>query len=206
MLEQMEMRLKRGDDFALESTLASRSLAPFVQRCKNEGYGFTLIYVWLRNADLAVERVLGRVAAGGHDIPEVTIRRRYERGGSNFFELYQPLADRWSVWNNSEKVSVQIASGTYAEEEVLQPDIWESISIQMKTATRDTQMDIIAEAFKEAVADAIETHRRMGRSIVVSRDGVVTRVRPSEIMPRALPHDAREAQADEQGSHPKTTS
>ena len=57
-------------------------------------------------------------------------------------------------------------------------------------------MEIIAVAFKEAVADAIETHRRMGRSIVVSRDGVVTRVRPSEITPRALPHDSYEAQEE----------
>ncbi len=64
----------------------------------------------------------------------------------------------------------------------------------MQTVTRDQKLDIIAVAFKEAVADAIETHRRMGRSIVVSRDGVVTRVRPSEITPRALPHDAREAE------------
>lgn len=55
-------------------------------------------------------------------------------------------------------------------------------------------MDIIAEAFKEAVADAIETHRRMGRSIVVSHNGGVQRIQPSEITPRALPHDAREAQ------------
>lgn len=55
-------------------------------------------------------------------------------------------------------------------------------------------MDIIAVAFKEAVADAIETHRRMGRSIVISQNGVVTRVRPSEIAPRALPHDEYEAQ------------
>ena len=64
----------------------------------------------------------------------------------------------------------------------------------MQSAIQDKQMDIIAVAFKEAVADAIETHRRMGRSIVVSRYGVVTRVRPSEITPRALPHDADEAQ------------
>ena len=67
----------------------------------------------------------------------------------------------------------------------------------MQTVAQDKQMDIIAVAFKEAVADAIETHRRMGRSIVVSRDGIVTRVRPSEITPRALPHDADEAQANE---------
>ena len=63
----------------------------------------------------------------------------------------------------------------------------------MKNASTHSRADIISTAAREAVADAIETHRRMGRSIVVSRDGVVTRVRPSEIEPRALPHDAREA-------------
>ena len=119
MLEQMEMRLARGDDFALESTLASRSLAPFIERCKAAGYNFTLIYVWLRDEDLAVQRV----ESGGHDIPDDVIRRRYERGRRNFFELYQPLADEWSVWNNSERDSVEIARGTLGTEEILQPDV-----------------------------------------------------------------------------------
>ncbi len=63
----------------------------------------------------------------------------------------------------------------------------------MKNTPLRSKADIISTAAREAVADAIETHRRMGRSIVVSRDGVVTRVRPSEITPRALPHDEREA-------------
>ena len=79
MLEQMEMRLARGDNFALESTLASRSLAPFIVRCKAAGYKFTLIYVWLRDEDLAVQRV----KSGGHDIPGDVIRRRYV-GATNF--------------------------------------------------------------------------------------------------------------------------
>ena len=57
------------------------------------------------------------------------IRRRYERGRSNFFELYRPLADRWSVWNNSGEESVEVANGTLGMEEILQPDVWESISI-----------------------------------------------------------------------------
>ena len=65
----------------------------------------------------------------------------------------------------------------------------------MKNPPLRSKADIISTVSREAVADAIETHRRMGRSIVVSRDGVVTRVSPSEIEPRALPHDAREAQA-----------
>ena len=83
MLEQMEMRLARGDNFALESTLASRSLAPFIVRCKAAGYKFTLIYVWLRDEDLAVQRVAQRVKSGGHDIPGDVIRRRYV-GATNF--------------------------------------------------------------------------------------------------------------------------
>ena len=128
MLEQMEFRLANGDDFALESTLASRSLAPFVERCKAAGYRFTLIYVWLSSADLAVERVAKRVASGGHDIPEDVIRRRYERGRANFWELYQPLADRWSVWDNSGDWSVEVANGTLDAEEILQPEVWEIIS------------------------------------------------------------------------------
>lgn len=128
MLEQMELHLNRGDDFALESTLASRSLAPFVGRCKGAGYRFTLIYVWLRSAELAVERVENRVRTGGHDIPDDVIRRRYERGRTNFFELYLPLADEWSVWDNSEDYTITVAHKRAGVEEVLQPDIWEIIS------------------------------------------------------------------------------
>lgn len=128
MLEQMEMRLANCDDFALESTLASRSLAPFIARCRDSGYRFTLIYIWLRDAHLAVERVAQRVKSGGHDIPDAVIRRRYERGRKNYFELYRPLADKWSVWNNSDEKSVEVANGTFGTEEILQPDIWESIS------------------------------------------------------------------------------
>lgn len=63
----------------------------------------------------------------------------------------------------------------------------------MQATQTQPRVDIIEETARQAVADAIETHRRMGRSIVISRDGIVTRVQPSEIAPRALPHDEREA-------------
>ena len=128
MLEQMEMRLARGDDFALESTLASRSLAPFITRCKAAGYRFTLIYVWLRDEELAVQRVAQRVKSGGHDIPDDVIRRRYERGRSNFFELYQPLADEWFVLDNSGELSIDVARKSGGVEEITQPQLWETIS------------------------------------------------------------------------------
>ena len=62
-----------------------------------EGYYVTLLYFWLNTPDLAVERVKMRVAAGGHNIPESTIRRRYEAGIHNLFELYIPICDYWMI-------------------------------------------------------------------------------------------------------------
>jgi predicted ABC-type ATPase len=39
---------------------------------------------------------------GGHDVPEDTIRRRYNKGIENFFRLYRPMADTWRMYDNSE--------------------------------------------------------------------------------------------------------
>lgn len=34
-------------------------------------------------------------------MPEATIRRRYERGLRNLFDLYLPLADSWGLYDGS---------------------------------------------------------------------------------------------------------
>jgi len=132
MLQEMEDRLAAGDDFALETTLASRTLAPFVERCKASGYRFILFYVWLEDADTAVRRVAKRVASGGHNIPEETIRRRYERGRANFFDLYQPLADEWAVWDNSGDYAIEVAKFGEDGLDILQPETWKLISQEDK--------------------------------------------------------------------------
>ena len=80
--------LKRLHDLA-----SSRSFVPFLEKCQSQGYQINLVYLWLENADLAVGRVRERVAAGGHDIPEIVVRRRYEAGRRNFHLLYLPLAE-----------------------------------------------------------------------------------------------------------------
>lgn len=89
--------------FAFESTLASRTLAPWIRGRIAEGYAIVLAYVWVRSADIAVQWVAARVRAGGHGIPEATIRRRFGRSARNLRELYIPLAQRWYVYDNSEQ-------------------------------------------------------------------------------------------------------
>ena len=42
-----------------------------------------------------------RVRQGGHDIPEATIRRRFDAGKRLFAEVYQPLVDQWVLYDNA---------------------------------------------------------------------------------------------------------
>jgi predicted ABC-type ATPase len=101
MLQRLEELLERRADFAFETTLASRTFAPFLRRARDADYHVHLIYVWLQSADLCIERVKERVRSGGHFVEDEIVRRRYERSLRNFFGLYQPLADDWRVYDNS---------------------------------------------------------------------------------------------------------
>ena len=77
MLLRMRKLRERQESFAVETTLASKSLVPFLRECKMTGYETRLIFVALDNPETAIRRVAIRVAKGGHDIPEDTIRRRF---------------------------------------------------------------------------------------------------------------------------------
>ena len=56
-------------------------------------------------------RVKARVAAGGHNIPEETVRRRYRMGLGYFFRDYAPVCDRWILADNSQVPFRVIAEG-----------------------------------------------------------------------------------------------
>ncbi len=101
MLQRINTLRDAKVDFAFESTLASRSFAPFLKSCQAHGFRVHLLYVRLESVELAIERVANRVLEGGHHIPEDTIRRRYEASRKNFLELYLPLADEWRIFDNT---------------------------------------------------------------------------------------------------------
>jgi predicted ABC-type ATPase len=116
LLTQMDNLEAQGTDFAVETTLASRSLAPRIARLRRSGYLFHLAFAFLPDPGMAVLRVAGRVRLGGHNIPEETIRRRYQAGLSNFFQLYQPMADRWFVCDTTRPSPLRlIAEGRMGE-------------------------------------------------------------------------------------------
>jgi predicted ABC-type ATPase len=125
-LERMDELERQRADFTVETTLATRSLASRIARLRRSGYEFRLLFLWSPSADFSVHRVAARVRAGGHDIPEETIRRRYGAGIKNFFELYQPLADMWAVYDTKQLGPPKlIAEGTIdLGEWIDDPETW----------------------------------------------------------------------------------
>ena len=101
MLARVEELLKEGQDFAIETTLATRYYARFIRMAQEKGYFVSLLYFWLPTPEQAVERVARRVAEGGHNVPPEVVRRRYYRGLRYLTTLYMPICDYWVIYNNS---------------------------------------------------------------------------------------------------------
>lgn len=129
MLTRLRELALNKQSFAFESTLATRSYAPWISRLAQEGYQFHLLFLWLNTVELAIQRVAERVRGGGHSVSGEIIRRRYQRGLENLSELYLPLANTWAVYDNSGAGSpLLIASGKRdGTSTVVFPDLWQSV-------------------------------------------------------------------------------
>src|SRR5680860_264019 len=127
MLTRIKTLLESGENFAFETTLSTKTYVNFLKVAKEKGYQITLLFFWLNSVDLAISRVKTRVKEGGHNIPENVIRRRYEGGLINFFELYIPLVDNWMFINNSGEPYEIIAEGSIDGIEIANNELWDNL-------------------------------------------------------------------------------
>lgn len=102
VLQKQQEFLRSSQSFALETTLSSGGNLELIQAAKARGWVVRLLYVGLANPVLNVQRVASRVQAGGHDVPETDILRRYQRSMANL-ALAAELVDLLSVHDNSER-------------------------------------------------------------------------------------------------------
>jgi len=112
MLREIREHTKASRSFAFETTLSGKTYATMIQQWRLQGYHITLIFLLLPDPEFAIARVAARVAAGGHNVPESTIRRRFKAGLNNFNQLYKGLVDSWALYDNSGRNPVLIEWGT----------------------------------------------------------------------------------------------
>lgn len=87
-------------DFTFETTLGGNTMPALLTRAASGGMEVRVFYVGLDSAEAHIERVRQRVRAGGHDIPEATIRRRYRHSLLNLVQLL-PVLTELRVYDNS---------------------------------------------------------------------------------------------------------
>lgn len=102
MLSRINELLDTDENFAFETTLASKSYRTKIQKAQQKGFNVILLYFWPQNIDLAIERVRTRVLEGGHNVESHVIKRRYKNGIKNLFNIYIPIVDEVMIFDNSE--------------------------------------------------------------------------------------------------------
>ena len=111
MLTEIQRRIRKGESFALETTLSGHLYPRLIPRWRDAGYRVKLIFLSLPNAEMAIARVKMRVAQGGHNVSSTVVRRRFDSGLRNFQDVYMNLVDRWWWYDNSGDVPRLISEG-----------------------------------------------------------------------------------------------
>jgi len=64
------------------------------------GFEIVLVYIGTDNVEINLVRIRNRVLAGGHDVPEADVRRRYQRSLANL-SIAVKRADHTILFDNS---------------------------------------------------------------------------------------------------------
>lgn len=99
-LKRQTAHLTSGVSFAIETTLAGNMALRHMEQARQRGFATELLFVAIGDVRTNIERVAGRVERGGHNVPDVDVRRRYARSMANLVPAID-RADRVTVFDNS---------------------------------------------------------------------------------------------------------
>lgn len=111
-LERIDEAIRERQSVLVESTLSGLGTSRMIRRFRAVGYGIAVALVFIDSADECVMRIRGRVAQGGHHVPDEDVRRRFGRSLRNFWNRYRHEADAWWLYYNGERQLVEVARGT----------------------------------------------------------------------------------------------
>jgi len=127
MLSRIQELLDNEDSFAFETTLSTKSYTGLIKKAKEKDYEIILLFLTLDSQELAIKRVETRVKEGGHNIPIEVIKRRFENGLDNLFNLYIPIVDKWIIIDNSGENFEVIGEGYKSETIIKNQKVWSTL-------------------------------------------------------------------------------
>jgi predicted ABC-type ATPase len=122
----IEANISQKLSFVCESTLSGLTMRNFLASARDTGYTVSIAFLFVESAGVCVARVAERVRAGGHDVPESDIRRRFTRSIRNFWSTYRELADSWVLLYNGAMTLEDIAVGAGDQTAVRDSDLFEA--------------------------------------------------------------------------------
>jgi predicted ABC-type ATPase len=102
MLGRIDAAVEARQKLMFETTLASLTYARKIPFWQQASYSVALIYLRLPSVEQSIARVKRRVEAGGHDIPEQVIRKRFTKSRDYLERIYKPIVDEWYIWDSLE--------------------------------------------------------------------------------------------------------
>ena len=103
-IKQLHYSLDNRQSIHVETTLAGRGKTQLnlIDKAHENGFEVTLLYVALRDENLAIKRVEDRVQKGGHGVPSEIIKKRYRQSNHNLSAVAFK-SDNVFIYDNSEK-------------------------------------------------------------------------------------------------------
>ncbi len=123
--ERMSGHIERKESFMIESNLSKKADYEWIERMQRYGYDTVLYFFGTDNVEINKDRVLNRVAQGGHDVAVPIIEQRHRMGLSylksevlNFTEAY--------LYDSSDRIPQQMAVLKKGKifEQVNAPELW----------------------------------------------------------------------------------
>ncbi len=109
-LERTRDFIRNRMSFSLETTLSGRTHLLTLEAASKAKMQVRLLLFFVQTPEICLTRIARRVIEGGHNVPEVEVRRRFERAIANFPD-YAARADVWTVLDNARAAPVTAAEG-----------------------------------------------------------------------------------------------
>jgi len=100
VLRSANDHLHRAKSFAVETTLSGKNYLRMMLDAHRFGFEIVLVYIGTDNVETNLSRIRWRVLAGGHDVPELDVRRRYQRSLANL-SMAVKRAEHTILFDNS---------------------------------------------------------------------------------------------------------